>query len=106
VRRLPRIAAAAFAPRSHRVAVVRAQEVLVLDADRLSRSPRRLFAGAGGFTDLAWSPDGRWLLVAWENADQWLFLRTSGRRVLAVGSIAEQFGGGSFPHLGGWCCAS
>ena len=64
-----------------------------------------VFAGTGGFTDLAWSPDGRWLLVAWAGADQWLFLRPDGGgRVRAVGSIAEQFGGGPFPKLGGWCC--
>jgi dipeptidyl aminopeptidase/acylaminoacyl peptidase len=39
------------------------------------RAPRRLFAGQGRFGDLAWSPDGRWLLVAWRDADQWLFVR-------------------------------
>jgi hypothetical protein len=98
---------AGFDPRSHRLAVARGRDVLLLDADRLAAPPRRLFAGAGGFTGLAWSPDGRWLLVAWASADQWLFLRSDGSaHVRAVGSIAEQFGGGPFPKLGGWCCPS
>ena len=105
VRPLARVAAAAFDPRSHRIGIVRGREVLLLDGDHLGRRPRRVFAGAGGFSDLAWSPDGRWLLVAWAGADQWLFLRPDGGgRVRAVGSIAEQFGGGRFPKLGGWCC--
>jgi hypothetical protein len=104
-RPLARVAAAAFDPHSHRIGVVRGRDVLILDGDRLGGRPRRVFAGTGGFTDLAWSPDGRWLLVAWARADQWLFLRADGRgRVRAVGSIAEQFGGGPFPKLGGWCC--
>jgi hypothetical protein len=63
---------------------------------------RRVFAGAGALTDLAWSPDGRWLLVAWRDADQWLFFRSAGvRAVKAVAGIGEQFGGG-FPALEGW----
>ena len=65
---------------------------------------RKVFEGAGAFTDLAWSPDGRWLLVAWREADQWLFIRSAGvRRIEAVSHIGAQFGG-SFPHVVGWCC--
>lgn len=78
----------------------------------LTRPPqRRLFAGAGRFADLAWSPDGRWLLLTWRDADQWIFVRATGvPRVEAVSNIARQFdpGGtdrGAFPALGGWCCA-
>jgi hypothetical protein len=104
---LGRVLAAAFDPGSHRIGVVRGGDVLLLDADRLAGPPRRVFSGAGGFSDLAWSPDGRWLLVGWAGADQWLFLRPDGGgRVRAVGSIAAQFGGGTFPKLGGWCCAA
>jgi hypothetical protein len=63
---------------------------------------RRVFAGRGTFSGLAWSPDGRWLLVAWRDADQWLFFRSAGVRALrAVSGIADQFGGG-FPRLEGW----
>jgi hypothetical protein len=67
---------------------------------------RRVFAGAGRFTDVAWSPDARWLLLGWRDADQWLFLRSSGvRRLEAVSSISRQFRGAGFPRLEGWCCA-
>ena len=66
---------------------------------------RRLFAGAGAFDSLAWSPDGRWLLVSWPAADQWLFIRANGRGVRAVSNISEQFRSGSFPRVVGWCCA-
>jgi dipeptidyl aminopeptidase/acylaminoacyl peptidase len=75
----------------------------------------RLLAGAGRFGDLAWSPDARWLLAAWSDADQWVFIRTGAgpragiQRLRAVGNISTQFDpggrGGAFPGLGGWCCA-
>ena len=67
---------------------------------------RVLFRGTGEFRDVAVSPDGRWLLVTWPTADQWVFVRTSGRRRIdAVSGITRQFGGGRFPTIGGWCCA-
>jgi hypothetical protein len=66
---------------------------------------RRVFSGAGRFTDLEWSPDGRWLLLGWRDADQWVFVRSERVRGLrAVNSISQQFEGG-FPNVGGWCCA-
>jgi hypothetical protein len=77
---------------------------------------RVLLSGAGQFGDLAWSPDGEWLLATWPSANQWVFIRAGERRrggiekLLAVANIAQQFGPGSidrprFPGLGGWCCA-
>jgi hypothetical protein len=64
---------------------------------------REVFAAPGALTDLAWSPDGRWLLVAWREADQWLFIPTTGRRrVRAVANIREQFDSRRFPALKGW----
>jgi hypothetical protein len=67
---------------------------------------RVVFRGTGEFRDVARSPDGRWLLVTWPTADQWVFVRTSGRRKIeAVSGITRQFGGGSFPRIAGWCCA-
>lgn len=64
------------------------------------------FRGTGEFRDVAVSPDGRWLLVTWPTADQWVFVRMSGRRKIdAVSGITRQFGGGRFPRIGGWCCA-
>jgi WD40 repeat protein len=66
---------------------------------------RRLFAGAGSFDELAWSPDGRWLLVTWPAADQWVFVRVDGRGIRAAASISEQFRSSTSPHIEGWCCA-
>jgi hypothetical protein len=67
---------------------------------------RVVFRGTGEFRDVARSPDGRWLLVTWPTADQWVFVRTSGkRRIVAVSGITRQFGGGAFPRIAGWCCA-
>jgi hypothetical protein len=71
--------------------------------------PRRLFATSGRLSELAWSPDGSRLLIAWPEADQWLFVPTSGRaRVSATGDVAAQFAPGgraaAFPRLEGWCC--
>jgi hypothetical protein len=71
---------------------------------------RRLFAGLGRFGDVVYSPDGRWLLVAWRSADQWLFLSPAHpRRIVAISDISRQFDPGttsppSFPSVAGWCC--
>jgi hypothetical protein len=105
---------AVWAPRGHRVAVVRTSrtthrsEVVVLDARRQLRE-RVLPAGPGRFGAPAWSPDGRWLLLPWPESDQWLFLRPTGaRRVTAVANIARQFASGAgrraFPRSVTWCC--
>jgi hypothetical protein len=98
---------AAFAPGSRRLALARDQDVVVLDVDRPGRTPRRLFAGPGGrLTDVAWSPDARWLLIAWKDADQWVFVRSAGeRRLAAVSNVASQFESRAFPRVMGWCCA-
>lgn len=107
----------AFAPRGRRFALVRElpgrrrSEVVVLDADRPSSRARRVFAGAGRLSDVAWSPNGRWLAVGWASADQLLFIDVRRpRRIVAVSDIARQFKGrrgaaGAFPRIGTWCCA-
>ncbi len=65
-----------------------------------------VFRGTGEFRDVARSPDGRWLLVTWPTADQWVFVRVVGeRKIVAVSGITRQFGGGAFPRISGWCCA-
>jgi dipeptidyl aminopeptidase/acylaminoacyl peptidase len=108
---------AAFAPDDHRVALVRRQraedgetsELLVVDANSVRRQTP-VFSGRGSFSDVAWSPGARWLLLGWQSADQWLFLRsTAVEKVKAVSSLAQQFdpggtGAGPFPRIEGWCC--
>jgi WD40-like Beta Propeller Repeat len=85
-------------------------EVFLLRVGSRSWHARRAFAGAGRFGDVRWSPNGRWLLVTWREADQWLFLRSApASRVLAVSSIGRAFepdrtGVARFPSAGGWCC--
>jgi hypothetical protein len=100
----------AFQPKTHRLALslrtATGSEVRVVDVDRPGRA-RTVFAGPGTFGSIVWSPDGRWLLVGWPTADQWLFLR--GSRVHAVGNIREQFPRRDHkaPVLqfdGRWCC--
>jgi hypothetical protein len=113
---IKRVGALAPAPAGHAFAVIAHRsaafgsprsEVLVGADDARVRS---VFSGPGTFTDLAWSPDGRRLLVAWRDADQWLFIPLRGKSVIAVGKISEQFSPGddraAFPRFGvsGWCC--
>jgi hypothetical protein len=59
----------------------------------------------GRLADVASSPDGRWLVVGWPAADQWVFARTDGSGLRAVGRVSEQFRSRSFPRVEGWCCA-
>jgi hypothetical protein len=84
-------------------------DVRLLSVPGHSWRERRGAPVTGGFAGLQWSPDGRWLLVAWRDADQWLFVH--GDRVVAVSNIARAFAPSgrvpvAFPTLGGWCCGS
>jgi hypothetical protein len=104
-RHLSGISALAFAPDGRSLAVVHQNEVL-LYGPRL-RAPTRVFAGAAPLAGLAWSPNGKWLLVGWPRADQWLFIRTGGRhRLVAVSNVSEQFRSSAFPRIAGWCCST
>ena len=92
-----------FVPGTHRVTEVRwhGTQTTVFSAT----GGRTLFTGVGRVTDIAWSPDRRWLLVAWSDADQWVFIRSADvRRIRAVAGISAQFESGRFPALAGWCC--
>ena len=100
----------AFEPRTHELALElrlsSRSEIQLVDLDRPGHS-RLLFAGPGTFGDLAWAPDGSWLLVTWPAADQWVFLH--GGRLRAVANIRQQFpradGRGPLLRLAGrWCC--
>jgi hypothetical protein len=62
-----------------------------------------VFRGAGVIAGAVWSPDGRWLLLAWPTADQWLFIRTPVKRLIAVQNIRANFGPAAVPA--GWCCS-
>jgi hypothetical protein len=84
--------------------------VLKLASAQATPQPRRVLSGAG-LQQLAWSPDGRWLLVSWPAADQWVFVRVAGMpRIAAVSRIARQLSARStqdaFPRIEGWCCTT
>jgi hypothetical protein len=108
-----RVRAGALAPDGKRVTAVLStrsgaqSEVLLLGP---GGEKRRLFAGLGRFADVVYSPDGKWLLVAWRSADQWLFLSPAHpRRIVAISDISRQFDPGTtsraaFPSVAGWCC--
>lgn len=103
------ITSAAFAPSGHRFAAVRSvgsgrSEVVILATSNRSWTGRQLFAQTGRLGDLAWSPNGRWLVVPWEEPDQWVFLRTTRvPKIDAVDNVSEQLGGAQ--SLAGWCCS-
>jgi hypothetical protein len=116
-----RAGTAAFRPAAHEFALVsyaQPSDRSRIELVRMSSGgPQRrsLFAGAGRFGDVAWSPNGRWLLAGWEAADQWVFIRSDSsrrpaiQRLRAVGNVSRQFdpggrGAAAFPRLGGWCC--
>ena len=102
------VTAATFGPDSRSVAFVqqsaRRSHVWVVPRLRPDASgARELFSGPGSFRGLAWSPDGRWILVGWREPDQWVFVSaTARRRVRAVANVRSQFGSRQFPQLKGW----
>jgi len=102
MRRERGVTAASWAP-DGRLAVVRTvrgrSDVLV--------DGRVRFSTAGAIVRPVWSPDGRWLVVALPLADQWVFVRASGKTGLrAVANVSSQFRSRSFPLIEGWCCLS
>ena len=107
------IRTASLAPDGKTLALIRGaadQDAVVLNVASPSSQPRRVLSGAG-LRQLAWSPDGRWLLVSWPAADQWVFVRVAGMpRIAAVSRIARQFSARSaqdaFPRIEGWCCTT
>lgn len=90
-----------------RVAVVRRtgrrSEVILLDGRSPQTRPRRLFA-AGELGELAFSPDGRWLLVDWRETGGWLFLPLDGGRARQIADVDQHFAGDGDTRLVGWCC--
>jgi Tol biopolymer transport system component len=113
------LTAVSFAPSGHQLGVLlrtpgtvtaaTRSSLRLVDANTGARG-RELFAGQGDFGELAWSPNGRYLLVAWRSADRWLFVNRATRYAIAVENISPQF-----PRPDGrpallfvadrWCCA-
>ncbi|MDA0161962.1 WD40 repeat domain-containing protein [Solirubrobacter ginsenosidimutans] len=61
-----------------------------------------LVSAAGRLDDLAWSPDGRWLLAGDATTGEWLLARATGRASVSSLSVAPRFGSGA--RTRGWCC--
>lgn len=88
-------------------------EIALLDNRSVSltrvgaRAARTVFSGVGA-RQLAFSPDGSWLLISWPVADQWVFIHAMGApRLIAGSGITRQLGAAAgFPTLDGWCCTS
>ncbi len=111
------VRAATFSPRGHAIAALLDRppgpgppRSEALQIDPAGGPSRRLFGVSGHLTELAWSPDGRRLLLAWPAADQWLFVPTEGgARLRAIGDVAAVFAPGNsrraaYPRVEGWCC--
>ncbi len=93
-----RVTSAAMAPDGKRLAVVR----LRAGSSSVDVEGQTVFKGAGTIADAEWSPDGRWLLLNWTGADQWVFLRAPAMRLVTVSNITATYGHGA--TLAGWCC--
>ena len=105
----------AFSSTGKRIAFIRSSQAgseLVLGRSGTREIPQHtLFSVPGHLVDPTWSPNGRWLLVGWREADQWLFIDTDNpSKVIAINNIDRQFDPGAsatgeFPRISGWCCA-
>ena len=106
-----------FVRKSHRFVLIRyspatsRSDLVFYQAESDPGEARFLYSAPGNFGSLAISPNGKWLLVGWVNANQWLFLRLTAAKVQSVSNIVEQFGGSSgaplanaFPKSVSWCC--
>jgi hypothetical protein len=113
-----RLLQGSLSPNGRSLALVRGgmtQDVAVVDLASSGPAARSVLSGAG-ISQVMWAPDNHWLLVSWQAADQWVFLRVGGSpRVAAVSHINQQFGAGSSrsgstrpqaPKLEGWCCTA
>ena len=113
----------AFAPTGKSFAVTatkrtahgRRSEALILRLGTAMPKPRALLADPGTFSKVSWSPDGRWLLFAWPDADAWLLdsspeAARSCREPSGTSSgrnparCASSSGAGGFPRPAGWRC--
>ena len=104
----------AYARRDGSIRVVDVDTRAVLDRNapgalEESTAPKVSLGGidAEGLGAPVLSPNGRWAVVAWPDADQLVFTPTGGRgRIQAVSNVSAQFRSRTFPTISGWCCAS
>jgi len=104
---------ASLSPDGRTLALVRGGATRGVAVARLT-SPRpalRSVLSGFGLRQVAWSPNGRWLLATWPAADQWVFIKVAGApRIAAVSRIARQFTTApqakGVPRLEGWCCTA
>ena len=81
-----------------------APQLQIADLSVPARPPRTVLSGVP-VSQPTWSPNSHWLLVAWSSADQWWFVRATGRpRVIAESRVGAKLGAGGSLHLNGWCC--
>jgi hypothetical protein len=107
---------AAFSPRGEEIALARhtlagTSELALVHVGNEGIRERQLISRPGHFAEISWSPEGDWLLVPWRDADAWLFVRPSDRKVTTYSGISRQFAPGSsgrvgLPRPAGWCCAA
>ena len=87
----------AYARRDGSIRIVDIDTAAVLDRD----APAALLEAPASTR----SPDGRWTVVAWADADQLVFTRLGRpRQIRAVSNVSAQFRSRSFPRIEGWCC--
>jgi hypothetical protein len=95
----------ALHPSGRRAAVVvsRGGQTSVVELRLDGDASRRLFQG--DVEGMAWSADGRRLLVGWRGAGEWLLLGP-GERIRALHGVTSELGArGGFPRPAGWCCS-
>jgi hypothetical protein len=93
----------ALHPSGRRAAVLVGSRVLGLRLTGSGSAPRQLFQG--DVDGLAWSQDGRRLLLSWRGAGQWLLLGP-GRRITALHDVSRELGNAAgFPRVVAWCCS-
>jgi len=90
----------ALHPSGKRAAVVVGDRALNVPLD--GGQPTLLFQG--DVDGLAWSADGRRLLLGWRDTDQWLLFGPGGRKRALHGVSRELGSAGGFPRVVGWCC--
>jgi hypothetical protein len=92
-------------PSGGRAAVVvrRGEQTSVVELRLDGAGSRQLFQG--DVEGIAWSADGRRLLVGWRGAGEWLLIGP-GERIRALHGVTSELGArGGFPRVAGWCCS-